>query len=112
MSLKSSDSVKDIATKDTFPNPKVKRSGQVAGWLQIVLVVGVLLAGLGANAILSNTDKAPRQKVAGSSTIPVEVIQPNIEDIPFKVTGAGVIQSRNAIAVSYTHLTLPTTPYV
>ena len=73
---------------------------QIAGWLQIILVIGVLMAGLAVNAILSSTSTAPRQQVTGSSTIPVEVIRPRIEDKPFKVSGSGVIQSRNAIELS------------
>ena len=68
------------------PRPTLKAKSkadtktQIAGWLQIILVIGVLLAGVAANAILSSSNTAPRQRVAGSSTTPV----------------------------SYTHLTLPT----
>jgi len=82
------------------PKSKADTKTQIAGWLQIILVIGVLLAGLAANAILSSSSTAPRQRVAGSSTTPVEVIRPRIEDKPFKVTGSGVIQSRNAIDLS------------
>ncbi len=88
------------------PRPTLKAKSkadtktQIAGWLQIILVIGVLLAGVAANAILSSSSTAPRQRVAGSSTTPVEVIRPRIEDKPFKVTGSGVIQSRNAIDLS------------
>ena len=100
MSLINSDPMKNPADKDTAINPRGKRGTQVAGWLQIILVIGVLLAGLAANAMLSNTDTAPRKKVSGSSTTPVEVTYPTTEDIPFKVTGSGVIQSRNVIDLS------------
>ena len=82
------------------PKSKADTKTQIAGWLQIILVIGVLLAGVAANAILSSSSTAPRQRVAGSSTTPVEVIRPRIEDKPFKVTGSGVIQSRNAIDLS------------
>ena len=81
-------------------NSKADTKTQIKGWLQILLVIGVLLAGVAANAILSSSSTAPRQRVAGSSTTPVEVIRPRIEDKPFKVTGSGVIQSRNAIDLS------------
>ena len=84
----------------TKSKPKTDTKTQIAGWLQILLVIGVLLAGVAANAILSSSSTAPRQRVAGSSTTPVEVIRPRIEDKPFKVTGSGVIQSRNAIDLS------------
>ena len=78
-------------------NSKAETKTQIAGWLQIILVIGVLLAGVAANAILSSSSTAPRQRVAGSSNTPVEVIRPRIEDKPFKVTGSGVIQSRNCL---------------
>ena len=82
------------------PEPVMDTKTRIAGWLQIILVVGVLLAGLAANAILSSSSTAPRQTVAGSSTVPVEVLQPAIQDTPFRVFGSGVIQSRNAIDLS------------
>ena len=84
------------------PKPKPKRNTKalIAGWLQIILVAAVLLAGIAANAILSSSSTAPRQTVAGSSTTPVEVIRPQVEDKPLKVTASGVIQSRNAIDLS------------
>ena len=100
MSQTHTDLAKNTADGDTSFPPKVKKGAQVKGWLQIILVVGVLAAGLLANALLSSTRTAPRQKVSGSSTTPVEVTSPNIENIPFKVTGSGVIQSRNAIDLS------------
>ena len=94
---------KRLKPRPTFKsqsNSKAETKTQIAGWLQIILVIGVLLAGVAANAILSSSSTAPRQRVAGSSTTPVEVIRPRIEDKPFKVTGSGVIQSRNAIDLS------------
>jgi len=91
-----------LAYDDEPPKAKPKRNtkAQIAGWLQIILVAAVLLAGIAANAILSSSSTAPRQTVAGSSTTPVEVIRPQVEDKPLKVTGSGVIQSRNAIDLS------------
>ena len=100
MSLDDSYPVEKSPEEDTPVKPKKDTKAQVAGWLQIILVAGVLIAGLAVNAILSSTDTAPRQTVAGSSTIPVEVIRPRIEDKPFRVSGSGVIQSRNAIDLS------------
>lgn len=82
------------------PKPKRNTKALIAGWLQIILVAAVLLAGIAANAILSSSSTAPRQTVAGSSTTPVEVIRPQVEDKPLKVTASGVIQSRNAIDLS------------
>lgn len=73
---------------------------QISGWLQIVLVVGVLVAGLAVNAVLSSSRTAPHQKIVGANTIPVEVISPVIEDKPFRISGSGVIRSRNAIDLS------------
>lgn len=91
-----------LAYDDEPPKAKPKRNtkAQIAGWLQIILVAVVLLAGIAANAILSSSSTAPRQTVAGSSTTPVEVIRPQVEDKPLKVTASGVIQSRNAIDLS------------
>jgi len=91
-----------LAYDDEPPKAKPKRNtkAQIAGWLQIILVAAVLLAGIAANAILSSSSTAPRQTVAGSSTTPVEVIRPQVEDKPLKVTASGVIQSRNAIDLS------------
>ena len=94
------DDAQKTADGDTSLHPKVKKGVQVKGWLQIILVIGVLLAGLAANAVLSSTKTKPRQKVSGSSTTPVEVTYPDIENIPYKITGSGVIQSRNAIDLS------------
>jgi len=37
------------------PKSKADTKTQIAGWLQIILVIGVLLAGLAANAILSSS---------------------------------------------------------
>ena len=91
-----------LAYDDEPPKAKPKRNTKalIAGWLQIILVAAVLLAGIAANAILSSSSTAPRQTVAGSSTTPVEVIRPQVEDKPLKVTASGVIQSRNAIDLS------------
>ena len=100
MSLDDSYAIEKSLDEDTPVKPKKDTKAQVAGWLQIILVAGVLIAGLAVNAILSSTDTTPRQTVAGSSTIPVEVIRPRIEDKPFRVSGSGVIQSRNAIDLS------------
>lgn len=100
MSLTNSDPIEKTVDEDVPMNVKVNTNAQIKGWLQIVLVAGVLLAGLALNAILSSTSTTPRQKVVGSSTIPVEVIHPSIIDKPFKVSGAGVIQSRNTIDLS------------
>ncbi len=100
MSLDDSYPVEKSLEEDAPVKSKKDTKAQVAGWLQIILVAGVLIAGLAVNAILSSTDTAPRQTVAGSSTIPVEVIRPRIEDKPFRVSGSGVIQSRNAIDLS------------
>ena len=106
MSLDDTDPAEKLVGEDVpsrpkpKPKPKTDTKTQIAGWLQIVLVAAVLLAGLAVNAILSSTSTAPRQKVVGSSTTPVEVIRPRIEDKPFRVSGSGVIQSRNAIDLS------------
>ena len=104
MSLDDTDPAEKLVGEDVplkpKPKPKPDTKTQIAGWLQIVLVAAVLLAGLAVNAILSSTSTAPRQKVVGSSTTPVEVIRPRIEDKPFRVSGSGVIQSRNAIDLS------------
>ena len=100
MSLINSDPMKNPANEDASINSGTKRGTQVKGWLQIILVVAVLIAGLLANGLLSSTQTAPRQKVSGSSTTPVEVIYPDVQDIPFKVTGSGIIQSRNVIDLS------------
>lgn len=73
---------------------------QIAGWLQIVLVVGVLIAGFAANAILASSSSAPRQSARGALAIPVEVVRPAIVDKPFLIRETGVIQSRNSINLS------------
>ena len=88
------------ADQDTSAELATDKNTQIAGWLQIGLVVGVLIAGIAINAILSSTSTAPRQKVTGSSTVPVEILRPAIDDVPFRVAGSGVIQSRNAIDLS------------
>lgn len=73
---------------------------KIAGSLQIALVVGVLVAGFAANAILSSSASAPRQSARGAVAIPVEVMVPEIVDKPFIITETGVIQSRNSINLS------------
>lgn len=79
------------------PAPKGTR---LRGLIQVGLVAGTLAAGLGLNAILSTGSSAPQIKAAGPVLLSVQVIRPEAQASPLKVSEHGTVEVRNAIELS------------
>ncbi|MBU2607324.1 MAG: efflux RND transporter periplasmic adaptor subunit [Alphaproteobacteria bacterium] len=79
------------------PAPKDTR---LRGLIQVGLVAGTLAAGLGLNAILSTGSSAPQIKSAGPAVLSVQVIRPEAQASPLKVSEHGTVEVRNAIELS------------
>jgi RND family efflux transporter MFP subunit len=75
-------------------------SGRRDGILQVVLVVGVLIAGLIANVVLSRGASEPQIRVTGTDAVVVDVVQPDIRDTPIRIVETGTLQVRNDINLS------------
>lgn len=76
------------------------RKNKRDGILQVGMVAGVLIAGLLANRILSNSQPAPSLNASGSSIAVVQVAQPQIGDTQVKIDETGTVQVRNTIELS------------
>lgn len=73
---------------------------RLRGLLQVGLVAGTLVVGLGLNAVLSAGSTAPQIKAAGPAVLSVDVIQPDARNSPLKLSEHGTVQVRNAIELS------------
>ncbi len=76
------------------------RTGHLNGILQVILVIGVLAAGLIANRVLSSMSAAPQIRAAGSSGLAASVVQPEIGDTRIRLLETGTVQVRNSIELS------------
>ncbi len=74
--------------------------GWLSGVLQVVLVIGVLAAGIIANRVLSSTSTAPQIRCAGASSVAVTLVQPDIGDTRIRLIETGTVQVRNSIELS------------
>ncbi|AUN31050.1 hypothetical protein C0V82_12995 [Niveispirillum cyanobacteriorum] len=76
------------------------RTGRVTGLLQVGLVIGVLVAGLAANQILSKLAVEPQIRTSGASSVTARVVQPEISDTRIRLFETGTVQVRNSIELS------------
>jgi len=70
------------------------------GVLQVVLVAGVLAAGMIANVVLSRGSSEPPLRVSGADVVIVEVAQPLVRDTAIRVVETGTIQVPSQIELS------------
>ncbi len=70
------------------------------GLLQVMLVGGVLVAGVVANTVLSLGASEPQRRVSGAAAIVVDVVQPEIRDTTVRIVETGTVQVRGAIELS------------
>ncbi len=70
------------------------------GILQVILVFGVLAAGVIANRVLSNVPTAPQIRAAGTATLVVRVVQPEVRDTELRLRETGTVQVRNSVELS------------
>ena len=78
----------------------VPKDTRLRGLIQVGLVAGTLAAGLGLNAILSTGSSAPQIKAVGTVLHSVQVIRPEAQASPLKVSEHGTVEVRNAIELS------------
>ncbi|GGD11342.1 efflux RND transporter periplasmic adaptor subunit [Aquisalinus flavus] len=76
------------------------RKGWLSGILQLVLVIGVLAAGVLANNVLSSMSTAPQIRAAGASGVAVSVVQPDIGETRIRLLETGTVQVRNSVELS------------
>ncbi|MEL6472498.1 MAG: efflux RND transporter periplasmic adaptor subunit [Pseudomonadota bacterium] len=89
----------DTPTGGLEPGP-TRRRNAMNGILQVVLVVGVLAAGLIANRVLSSGSSVPQLRTSGSAIATVETVLPEIRDTEVRVEETGTVQVRNSIELS------------
>jgi len=87
-------------TQNEDSEPAESTKTRANGILQIVLVVGVLGAGIAANQILSSTSTAPQIRAGTSTVASVDVVQPIMRDTQIRVNETGTVQVRNSIELS------------
>ena len=75
------------------------------------LYVGSLSAGIGSNDIGLDRGQLGQERVVRFEKIGPKIlmVQPNLD---YRAVSDNKLERRSVEAVSYTHLTLPTTPYV
>lgn len=74
--------------------------GMLSGLLQVILVVGVLAAGLAANVVLSNMSTAPQIRASGAVGAAAIIVQPDIGDTQIRLLETGTVQVRNSIELT------------
>ena len=89
----------DAAPVETAEDARAPKR-RVSGRLQVVLVIGVLAAGLIANVVLSSLPSAPQIRAAGEADAAVRVVRPDIGDTQVRVLETGTVQVRNSIELS------------
>ncbi len=87
-------------TKDTDDRSPHSDRDERNGWLQIILVIAVLFAGVAANLLLSSGSSDPEMRTMGDDALLVDVVAPVIEDTRVRIVETGVVQARNSIALS------------
>lgn len=70
------------------------------GYLQIVLVVGLLIAGIVANAVLKRSDSPLAVRAVNTTGIGVVVVSPEIRDTSMRVVETGTVLARNSIEMT------------
>lgn len=78
---------------------KVRKSA-LHGYLQVFLVVGVLIAGVVANGLLKRNDHEAPLRATASAVPQVEVVWPEVRDLPIRIEEVGTVQARNSIQLS------------
>ncbi len=89
----------DEIPPETAPETSV-RKGWLNGVLQVVLVFGVLAAGIIANRVLSNASSAPQIRSASTANVAVSVVPPDVRDTQIRLTETGSVQVRNSVELS------------
>lgn len=77
---------------------KIKLTPFVMGVLQIVLIVFVLVLGIAANFLLTNSGSAPGQSSKGADTLFVEVMTPRVVSTTLRAQETGIVQARNTVS--------------
>ena len=70
------------------------------GYLQILLVVGVLIFGLAINHLLLRNEEAPVMRASAATVAPVDIIEPRVGDVPLRIRESGTVVARNSIQLS------------
>ncbi|MEO0616980.1 MAG: efflux RND transporter periplasmic adaptor subunit [Pseudomonadota bacterium] len=83
-----------MTANDNPNDPKLR------GYLQVLLVAGVLAGGVIANGLLKRQDTAPQLRVSTTVTPQVDVAWPEVRDIPIRIEEVGTVQARNSIQLS------------
>ncbi|MEO0550424.1 MAG: hypothetical protein AAFZ91_10930 [Pseudomonadota bacterium] len=73
---------------------------RILGALQLALVILALVAGFAGNAILSRSSTSDETRTIQDGTIAVEVVEPRVIDLPFRIEKSGTIQARNTVSLS------------
>lgn len=73
---------------------------QWQGYLQVAIVAGALLGGFVINALLVRDSDAPSISASSSALAAVDVVQPDISDLPLRIRESGTVAARNSIQLS------------
>ncbi len=90
---------KDMGSDNQDASP-LNRQSELKGWMQVVIVFGLLALGVVGNFILSSSASKPRMRIAGAESLFVEVIIPTVEDTRVRLVETGVVQARSSISLS------------
>ncbi|MEM6809379.1 MAG: efflux RND transporter periplasmic adaptor subunit [Pseudomonadota bacterium] len=82
-------------TANDNPQPRALR-----GYLQVLLVLGVLGAGVIGNGLLKRNDHESPLRATASATPQVAVVWPEVRDLPIRIEEVGTVQARNSIQLS------------
>lgn len=75
-------------------------SANLKGFLQILMIIVVLILGIAANFLLTNTGSSVEQRASGSEAVLVEVTQPETITTAIRVKENGIVQSRNKVGLT------------
>ncbi len=73
---------------------------QMKGYLQVALVVGALLGGFVINAVLVRDSDTPTVSASSSALAAVDVVHPDVRDLPLRIRESGTVAARNSIQLS------------
>ena len=81
--------------------PNATRRGQERqGYLQLALVVGVLIGGFAINALLVHDNDGPKVSSSTSALPIVDIVKPEVRDVPLRIRETGTVVARNSIQLS------------
>lgn len=91
------DTTPDVSAED---NARRRRRSRLVGLVQIGLIVGVVVAALGINALLSRSASGPGRVAQQSRELAVETIVPEVHTQPILVEETGTVQVRAYVNLS------------